>query len=68
MVSNALQETCFITGDERDRQAWSTHLVSACVWLVHGIRQRDPAIYFACISWIALDAAIVTEVLVFASG
>lgn len=44
---------------------WGTYLVSACVWLVHGIRQRDPAIYFACIGWIVLDAAIVVGALVF---
>ena len=44
---------------------WGTYLVSACVWLVHGIRQRDPAIYFACIGWILLDAAIVVGVVVF---
>jgi len=42
---------------------WSTYLVSACVWLVHGIRQRDPAIYLACVGWIVLDAAIVAGAL-----
>ncbi len=24
--------------------AWGAYLVSACAWLIHGIRQRDPAI------------------------
>src|SRR2546425_12829289 len=47
--------------------SWGTYLVAACVWLVHGIRQRDPAIYFACIGWIGLDAAIVVGALVFGS-
>ena len=47
---------------------WSTYLVSACLWLVHGIRERDPSIYLACIGWIAMDAAIVTGALVFASS
>jgi uncharacterized protein with PQ loop repeat len=47
---------------------WSTYLVSACVWLVHGIRERDPAIYVACIGWIGLDAAIVAGALIFGSG
>jgi uncharacterized protein with PQ loop repeat len=46
---------------------WSTYLVSACVWLVHGIRKRDPAIYYACIGWIVLDAAIVAGAFVFRS-
>jgi uncharacterized protein with PQ loop repeat len=44
---------------------WGTYLVSACVWLVHGIRKRDPSIYFACIGWIILDAAIVVGAFVF---
>lgn len=48
--------------------SWGTYLVGACVWLVHGIRQRDPAIYFACIAWIVLDAAIVIGAIVFRSG
>jgi len=38
---------------------WATYLVSACLWLVHGVRARDKAIYVPCIGWIALDAAIV---------
>lgn len=44
---------------------WSTYLVSACVWLVHGLKQRDPTIYRACIAWIILDAAIVVGALLF---
>jgi len=44
---------------------WGTYLVSACVWLVHGLKQRDPTIYWACIAWIVLDAAIVVGTLVF---
>lgn len=47
---------------------WGTYLGSACVWLVHGLRQRDPTIYFACIAWIVLDAAIVVGALVFRSA
>jgi hypothetical protein len=35
------------------------------VWLVHGLRQRDPTIYRACIAWIVLDAAIVMGAIVF---
>jgi uncharacterized protein with PQ loop repeat len=44
---------------------WTTYLVSACVWLVHGFKQRDPTIYRACIGWIIVDAAIVVGAVVF---
>ncbi|HMC22398.1 MAG TPA: PQ-loop domain-containing transporter [Thermoanaerobaculia bacterium] len=44
---------------------WGTYLISACLWLVHGIRKHDPSIYLACIGWIILDAAIVVGALVF---
>jgi uncharacterized protein with PQ loop repeat len=44
---------------------WGTYLVSACVWLVHGLRQHDPTIYRACVAWIVLDSAIVVGALVF---
>jgi uncharacterized protein with PQ loop repeat len=44
---------------------WGTYLVSACVWLVHGLKQRDPTIYRACVAWIVLDAAIVVGALLF---
>jgi uncharacterized protein with PQ loop repeat len=44
---------------------WSTYLVSACVWLIHGIRRRDPNIYLPCIGWIVLDAVIVIGVVRF---
>ena len=42
---------------------WLTYLASAILWLVHGIRKRDKAIYLACIGWILLDAAVVVGVL-----
>ena len=44
---------------------WSTYFVSACVWLVHGLKQRDPTIYRACLAWIVLDASIVVGALVY---
>lgn len=44
---------------------WGTYLISACLWLVHGIRKRDPSIYLPCIGWILLDAAIVAGALFF---
>lgn len=42
--------------------SWATYLVSACLWLVYGVRKRDKTIYVPCIGWIALDAAIVVGI------
>jgi len=39
--------------------SWAAYLVSACLWLVYGLRKRDRTIYVPCLGWIALDAAIV---------
>jgi uncharacterized protein with PQ loop repeat len=44
--------------------SWLSYLVSACLWLVYGLRKHDKTIYLACIGWILLDAAIVIGVLV----
>ncbi len=43
--------------------SWATYLVSACLWLVYGLRKRDKTIYLPCIGWIVLDAAVVVGVL-----
>jgi uncharacterized protein with PQ loop repeat len=43
--------------------SWLSYLISACLWLVYGIRKRDKTIYLACIGWIVLDAAIVVGVM-----
>lgn len=45
--------------------SWGTYLIAACVWFVHGLQQRDRAIYIACIGWVLLDAAVVIGVLVY---
>lgn len=45
--------------------SWAAYLVSACLWLVHGIKRRDPSIYIPCIGWIALDAAVVLGTIVY---
>jgi uncharacterized protein with PQ loop repeat len=42
--------------------SWATYLVSACLWMVYGLRQRDRTIYLPCLGWIALDALIVVGV------
>ena len=44
--------------------SWAAYLVSACLWMVHGVREGDKAIWVPCIGWIALDAAIVLGILV----
>jgi uncharacterized protein with PQ loop repeat len=43
--------------------SWLSYLVSACLWLVYGLRKHDKTVYLACIGWILLDAAIVIGVL-----
>jgi uncharacterized protein with PQ loop repeat len=44
--------------------SWAAYLFASCLWLVYGLRKRDPTIYLACIGWIVLDAAIVIGVVV----
>ena len=45
--------------------SWTTYFLSACLWLVYGIKMRDKTIYVACIGWIVLDAAIVVGAIVY---
>ena len=40
--------------------SWSAYLLSALLWFVFGLRQRDKNIYLPCIGWIGLDVAVVT--------
>ena len=44
--------------------SWSSYLFSACLWFVYGIRKHDKTIYFACVGWVLLDAAVVIGVVV----
>lgn len=44
--------------------SWSAYLISACLWLVDGLRKHDKTIWVACIGWLLLDAAVVIGVLV----
>jgi uncharacterized protein with PQ loop repeat len=46
--------------------SWSAYLLSALLWLWHGIRQRDKNIYLPCIGWIALDSAVIIGAIVYA--
>jgi uncharacterized protein with PQ loop repeat len=40
--------------------SWGAYLLSALLWFVYGLRQRDKNIYLPCIGWIGLDAAVIT--------
>jgi uncharacterized protein with PQ loop repeat len=44
--------------------SWGAYLLSACLWLVDGLRKQDKTIWVACIGWVLLDAAVVVGVLV----
>ena len=44
---------------------WSAYLVSAALWLWHGIQKRDKNIYLACIGWIVLDIAVIAGAVVY---
>jgi uncharacterized protein with PQ loop repeat len=43
--------------------SWGAYLLSACLWLVYGLRQGDRNIYLPCIGWIVLDAAVLAGAL-----
>ena len=45
--------------------SWSAYLLSAVLWLWHGVRTYDRNIYLACVGWIVLDSAVVVGVLVY---
>lgn len=45
--------------------SWSAYLVSAVLWLWHGLLQRDRNIWLPCVGWIALDVAIIAGALVY---
>lgn len=46
--------------------SWSAYLLSALLWFVYGLRQRDKNIYLPCVGWIILDVGVVAGVLVYA--
>lgn len=43
--------------------SWASYLISACLWLVYGVRKNDKTIYLPCIGWILLDGAIVVGII-----
>lgn len=46
--------------------SWSAYLLSALLWLVYGLHQRDRNIYLPCVGWIALDIGVVAGALLYA--
>jgi uncharacterized protein with PQ loop repeat len=45
--------------------SWGAYLISACLWLVHGLRTGDRTIYLPCVGWILLDLAVVAGVVLY---
>jgi uncharacterized protein with PQ loop repeat len=45
--------------------SWGAYLVSAVLWLWHGLRQRDKNIYLPCVGWIVLNGAVVVGAIVY---
>jgi uncharacterized protein with PQ loop repeat len=45
--------------------SWSAYLVSAVLWLWHGLRSGDMNIYLPCIAWIAADSAVIIGAIVY---
>ena len=43
--------------------SWSAYLISAVLWMIHGLRRHDPSIYLPCVGWIILDLAIVVGII-----
>jgi uncharacterized protein with PQ loop repeat len=39
--------------------SWGAYLLSALLWFVYGLQQRDKNIWLPCIGWIVLNAAVV---------
>ena len=46
--------------------SWSAYLLSALLWFVFGLRQRDKNIYLPCIGWIGLDAGVIAGAVYYA--
>jgi len=45
--------------------SWTAYLITALLWLWHGIRERDRNIYLPCIGWIALDSAVILGAIIY---
>jgi uncharacterized protein with PQ loop repeat len=45
--------------------SWSAYLASAVLWLWFGLQKGDKNIYWPCVVWIALDAAVIIGAVVY---
>ncbi|MBI2320276.1 MAG: hypothetical protein HYU75_25555 [Betaproteobacteria bacterium] len=45
--------------------SWGAYLLSAVLWLWHGLRLGDKNIYLPCIGWIALNGAVFVGAIVY---
>jgi len=45
--------------------SWAAYWISAFVWFVYGVRQRDLNIYLPCVGWLLLDGAVVVGIIVY---
>jgi uncharacterized protein with PQ loop repeat len=45
--------------------SWSAYLLSAMLWLWHGLRQKDANIYLPCVGWIVLNGAVVVGAVIY---
>jgi hypothetical protein len=43
---------------------WSAYLLSAILSFWYGIQKQDKNIYLPCVGWIALDIAVIAEVII----
>ena|SRR5215469_5348526 len=45
--------------------SWGAYLLSAGIWLWHGLQKRDENVYLACMGWMGLDTAVIVGALVY---
>jgi uncharacterized protein with PQ loop repeat len=46
--------------------SWGAYLLSAVLWFWYGLKKKDWNIYLPCVGWVALDAAVIVGVIVYA--
>lgn len=39
--------------------SWSAYLFAAILWFWYGLQKRDKNIYWPCVGWVGLDAAVI---------
>lgn len=46
--------------------SWGAYLFSAVLWFWYGLRKGDKNIYWPCVGWVALDAAVIVGAVIYA--